>query len=145
MKDNALSRAWRTYKDTIIPVLCLGVYVFLAYLLHIPCPFRYATGIPCPGCGMTRAYLLVFEGDFAGAFALHPLWPLIPIALVLLAVFHGERRKLGRTLTIWGTVLLMLGVYAYRMFVLHDPVLAVTPEESLAHIISEWITRALVH
>ena len=89
MKDNALSRAWRNYKDTIIPVLCLGVYVFLAYLLHIPCPFRYATGIPCPGCGMTRAYLLVFEGDFAGAFAMHPLWPLIPIALVLLAVFHG--------------------------------------------------------
>lgn len=142
MRDNAVFRVWRAYQDSIIPVLCLGVYVLLACLLHIPCPFRFAVGIPCPGCGMTRACIALIKGDVQGAFALHPLWPLIPLVPILLAVFHGEKRRLGRTLTIWGTVLLMIGVYVYRMFVLHDPVLACTPENSLAARVAEGILRA---
>ena len=32
------------------------------------CPFKLLTGVPCPGCGMTRAYLHLFEGDIQGAF-----------------------------------------------------------------------------
>ncbi len=30
-------------------------------------------GIPCPGCGLTRASLLALTGDFSGALRLHPL------------------------------------------------------------------------
>ena len=32
------------------------------YLLDIGCIFRLMTGIPCPGCGMTRAWLAVLGG-----------------------------------------------------------------------------------
>ena len=51
---------------------CIGA-LFVAwlvlYLLDIGCVFRLMTGIPCPGCGMTRAWLAALRLDFAAAFA----------------------------------------------------------------------------
>jgi hypothetical protein len=37
------------------------------------CLFRRATGIPCPGCGMTRAFAHLAKGEWAAAAADHPL------------------------------------------------------------------------
>lgn len=37
------------------------------------CPFHAWTGLPCPGCGSTRAALALLRGDFTGALALNPL------------------------------------------------------------------------
>lgn len=65
---------------------CIGALfvVWLAlYLLDIGCVFRLLTGIPCPGCGMTRAWLAALRLDFAAAFAYHPLFWAVPIAFVL--------------------------------------------------------------
>lgn len=39
----------------------------------LPCLFHLLTGFYCPGCGGTRAILLLFRGDFAGSFQYHPL------------------------------------------------------------------------
>ncbi len=36
------------------------------------CPFRALTGIECPGCGMTRAFVAAAAGDFAEAIHLNP-------------------------------------------------------------------------
>lgn len=51
----------------------------------IGCVFRFATGVPCPGCGMTRAYLAFLSGDVACALAFHPLFWMVPIAGLLAA------------------------------------------------------------
>jgi len=40
--------------------------------VHVFCPFKALTGIPCPGCGMTRAFLALAEFDFVGASHLNP-------------------------------------------------------------------------
>ena len=37
------------------------------------CPFHALTGVPCPGCGSTRAVLALFRGDVAAAFGFNPL------------------------------------------------------------------------
>ena len=37
------------------------------------CPLRRFAGVPCPGCGSTRALVLLFRGEFAAAFAMNPL------------------------------------------------------------------------
>lgn len=37
------------------------------------CPVAALSGVPCPGCGLTRAALALISGDFTAAFALHPL------------------------------------------------------------------------
>ncbi len=41
------------------------------------CPFRLATGIPCPGCGLTRSFCAVAKGDVERGFELHWLGPLL--------------------------------------------------------------------
>ena len=63
--------------------------VAVLYLLDIGCIFRFFTGVACPGCGMTRAWLAVLRGDLAAAIAYHPLFWSVPIAFAL--VFAQER------------------------------------------------------
>jgi hypothetical protein len=45
----------------------------------IPCPFKYFTGIDCPGCGFQRSVVALVQGDLNKSFALYP--PAIPLLL----------------------------------------------------------------
>jgi hypothetical protein len=42
-------------------------------LPRLLCPFREITGIPCVGCGGTRAMLALARGDLQAAFSWNPL------------------------------------------------------------------------
>lgn len=46
------------------------------------CLFKNITGMPCPSCGMTRAFLFLGHGQIAKATALNPL--ALPVAVLLL-------------------------------------------------------------
>lgn len=62
-------RWWAT-----IAVLLVWVLVALPILLpSYRCPTAALTHRPCPGCGMTRAMLLLFDGHLGASLALHPL------------------------------------------------------------------------
>jgi hypothetical protein len=37
------------------------------------CPMASSLGIPCPGCGLTRATLALLHGDVGAALRFHPL------------------------------------------------------------------------
>ena len=41
------------------------------------CLTRRALGVPCPGCGLTRALAHLLQGNLARAMSLHPLAPLV--------------------------------------------------------------------
>ncbi|HEU4753096.1 MAG TPA: DUF2752 domain-containing protein, partial [Armatimonadota bacterium] len=41
------------------------------------CPTAAFFGIPCPGCGLTRATLLLAQGQLGAALRVHPLVPLL--------------------------------------------------------------------
>ena len=47
------------------------------------CPFRAVTGLPCPGCGMTRAFCSMGHGDLPGAFGYNALAPFVFAAALL--------------------------------------------------------------
>jgi hypothetical protein len=36
------------------------------------CLFKAATGVPCPGCGITRSVVAILRGDFARAWRTNP-------------------------------------------------------------------------
>lgn len=45
------------------------------------CPFRLITNLPCPGCGLTRSWVALAQGDVTGSLTYHPLgWAFLLIA-----------------------------------------------------------------
>ncbi len=46
------------------------------------CPFRFVTGHPCPGCGLTHAALWLARGDIAESLRAHAL--LLPTLFTLI-------------------------------------------------------------
>lgn len=100
---------------------CIGV-LFVAwlalYLLDIGCVFRLMTGIPCPGCGMTRAWLAALRLDFAAAIAYHPLFWAVPIAFVLAFVREettSGKVKRGIDIVIAVLCVLVIAVWIVRL------------------------------
>lgn len=61
------------------PLGLLGALV----ALELPiCPSRIMLGIPCPGCGLTRATEALVHGDLLAMLVYHPLAPIIaPVAI----------------------------------------------------------------
>ena len=53
--------------------LALRPLWFGAAGLFPPCMWHQWTGLPCPGCGTTRAILLLLHGDAVAGFAQNPL------------------------------------------------------------------------
>ncbi len=96
---------------------------------HVPlCPVAIATGHPCPGCGLTRATLLIARGDLGQAVHLQPfafvVSPLLLGALALAAwtyVTTGRARLplgVGRPLERLAPIIavLMVALWIARFF-----------------------------
>jgi hypothetical protein len=73
------------------------------------CPTALFLGIPCPGCGLTRATLALVSGDIASAFRLHPLVPILaPLFLgamltALIDYVRGPTARKRPTSSFWST------------------------------------------
>lgn len=61
----------------------------------VVCPFRLLTGLPCPGCGMTRAWVFLAHGSVGDALMANPFALVtLPAAVVLvLLVFLSAVRR----------------------------------------------------
>jgi hypothetical protein len=57
-----------------LPLLTLGALALIDAPL---CPTRLFFGLPCPGCGLTRATLALLRFDWAGVWRFHPLAPIM--------------------------------------------------------------------
>ena len=114
-----------------------GLIIFGAGALHLglslaglpawSCPMLAATGIPCPGCGLTRATMAFVRGDFAQSFQIHAFAPIFLFALVVMFITlvlpeskrYDVIQKISRFesssgITAWILSLLML-YWAFRL------------------------------
>lgn len=90
-------------------------------IAHLPsiCPFHSLTGLPCPGCGLTRAFVCLGHGQFSQSLHWHPIgWLIYGVFVALWAragliwatqrtVFEISPRT-SRLLTWSGTAILMV-------------------------------------
>jgi hypothetical protein len=87
--------------------LLLGTFAVAVHNDFPLCPMAGSFGIPCPGCGLTRATLALFHGDIRGALRLHPLvWLLGPlfvgfVGTATLDLVRGSSRPPRRTRIDW--------------------------------------------
>jgi hypothetical protein len=67
--------------------------------LPVTCSLRRLTGLPCPGCGLTRSLVALAHGDANAAWQFNPAGALVLVLLVLqipLALLQEARRWAGR-------------------------------------------------
>ncbi len=96
-----------------------AVYYLIVHLMKSAfCPLLQAAGIPCAGCGLTRAFLFILRGEFAKAFYIHPMAYFIIAFLLYCGFFRyikGSRIRGFRP----AFILLIIGMlvfYCIRMY-----------------------------
>jgi uncharacterized protein DUF2752 len=57
----------------------------------LPCPFKYLTGIDCPGCGFQRSVIALAHGDLKESLDFYP--PAIPLLVTLAIVLIAKLRR----------------------------------------------------
>ena len=116
-----MRRVSEDIKDLWPVALGLLVYTVLVNVFfHAFCPMLLVTGIPCPGCGMTRAIVLLLSGHPAESLKMHPL---APLAVILFIYIGWNRYMIGKKsktvpILLGASVVLLLLCYLIRMLYL---------------------------
>lgn len=80
------------YREFLL-LFFIGILVYLWVVLSddipfsIVCPFKAVTGLPCPGCGGTRAAQALLQGDLLLALYINPLSCLLVLFYIVLLVW----------------------------------------------------------
>ncbi|MCH5263144.1 MAG: DUF2752 domain-containing protein [Lachnospiraceae bacterium] len=135
-------------KEYGIAVVALFIYTVVTNLIfHAFCPLIIFCGIPCPGCGISRATAYFLTGRWQQAWQMNPM--IFPI--VAAAVYFGWNRYLlgrkarGIKVIIIVLAVLLVAVYAVRMY-LYFPnrvPYVYTENNMLAHLYLFW--RQMLH
>lgn len=106
-------------KEYGMAVVALLIYTVVTNLVfHAFCPLIIFCGIPCPGCGVSRATACFLTGRWQQAWQLNPM--IFP--LVLAAAYFGWNRYLigrkvkGIKAIIAAVLVLLIVVYGVRMY-----------------------------
>ncbi|MBQ1470886.1 MAG: DUF2752 domain-containing protein [Eubacterium sp.] len=115
------------HRDALIAVLAVVVFYGILFSLHITCPIKAVTGISCPGCGMTRAWLSLLHLDPAAAWQFHPLF-LLPALWLGAFLMRGRYPAVYKACTAVA-IMLLLVVYVVRMMDPADQIVVFAPWE----------------
>jgi hypothetical protein len=72
----------KKHKYYFIIIIVLIIVFILSILGIYKCPYRLLFGIPCPTCGLTRAFISLLSFDFKSAFKYHSLYFLVIIGFI---------------------------------------------------------------
>ena len=109
----------------LLVLLILGALAYASALLFgWNCPIKYLTGVPCPGCGLSRALAALLRLDFRAALRFHPMVFVLP-TVVLYALF-GKKPLFGsknlERMLLWSVIVLDIAIWLIRL-ALHDPLI----------------------
>ncbi len=100
---NNLKKNINKNREGFLRVLLLVFIIMVYILLDVECLFISIFDRPCLGCGMTRAWISLLEGDFYQAYEYHKAFWTVPI--IFIYIFKG---KLLFKRHFWDIMLLVL-------------------------------------
>ncbi|NLG04007.1 MAG: DUF2752 domain-containing protein [Clostridia bacterium] len=98
----------------------IGIPIYWAVMMavfHDVCMTTILTGFPCPGCGMTRACVLLLRGHVMESIHMHPMvipWLIFGIYAFMMH-YLLDKKIYGWKIMMGLLLAAMLGVYVYRM------------------------------
>lgn len=105
-------------KNLEIFTLTVLLYIAFMTITGIGCPIRWFTGISCPGCGMSRAFISLLRLDFAAAFRYHPM--IYPLLIFIPYYFLGSektpRRRKLKKFFLAVVIIMFFFVWIFRIF-----------------------------
>ncbi len=117
-----------THRRSVLVACGIACAYLCMFAVGITCPIKYVTGISCPGCGLSRAWFHAVTLDLAGAFAYHPLFWLVPFAVMAFAL---EKRSRACRIAFYAIVAVAIIVYAVRMLDTSDAIVVFAPENGV--------------
>lgn len=113
-----VERICQDIKNLWSVAVAVAIYTVLVNLIfHAFCPMVIVTGLPCPGCGMTRSLFFLATGRVGQSLWIHPMG--VPIA-ALVFYFLWNRYVLGRNakgmkVLVIAAIVLLVMLYIWRM------------------------------
>jgi cytochrome bd-type quinol oxidase subunit 2 len=107
------------YRHAFMLPTILVIYFAIIHITksRTKCFFKNLVGIPCPGCGLTRAYEMFFTGNIRKAFYYHPLFLIIPLLVMLyilnLIIKNYKLKKISEIIYLISTML-FISLYVVR-------------------------------
>lgn len=99
-------------------LLGIGIYWLLTKIVfHEFCPMVILCGLPCPGCGMTRAGIFLITGQWKRLLEYNVMilpWSIFILSFLWQRYVRGKRIP-GQNILIVFLFLLTIGYYLYRM------------------------------
>lgn len=59
------------------------------------CPFKMLTGFPCPGCGITKSIIFIYQGEFQQSLGAHAFGMVTVLASILYLLWILQKSVLG--------------------------------------------------
>jgi Protein of unknown function (DUF2752) len=86
---------WGILGLSYAPILGAYLYNQNYRISFLQCPIRHLTGVPCPTCGMTRAFMAIARANFSEAVTYHLFSPLLFAGFAVVSVHVSCELGLG--------------------------------------------------
>ena len=130
----------------LVLILFLVYYLIMNAVFQAFCPLLILTGVPCAGCGLTRAGLHLLRGDISRAAALNPSIFLVALFLLYCGYFRylkGTKVR-GFSLALGALTAVTIVIYLYRMYLYFpDRAPYVYHKKNLLSEIAPWYRQAV--
>ena len=107
----------RDKKNTVVTLFLLASFVIYCVALYTLtgglCAFRGLLGIPCPGCGGSRAIVYLAKGNLQKCLELNPSAPLVFLCLLNEIRVNYFKRGNKKLAGIWLSVSIIISLILY--------------------------------
>lgn len=123
-------------KDFIFFIFVVTIFYVILFALGFTCPIKALTGVSCPGCGMTRAFISLLNLKPSLAFYYHPLFPLV----IIFAIAFFFKEKIPERVKKYGIIFIIsmfFLIYFLRIMDVSNDIVVFRPKDSLIYKLYE--------